>query len=104
LYAHDLAQAVTPDLLRLRREGDLTHSGSMLSETQRTVWSYFVPRRLCDLFYATNGEGAGKPIDCIFFDLDRGKGISLEQAIHGTREFVENIKEDIVEGKSLDFF
>lgn len=37
LYARDLAQAVTIDLLRLRREGDLTHSGSMLSETQRTV-------------------------------------------------------------------
>jgi hypothetical protein len=94
LYADVLAEAVTPDLLRLRAGGDLAHAGRELTETQRRVWSYFVPRRLCDLFYATNNEGPGKPIERIFFDLDRGKGISIEQAVQATISFVDIIRED----------
>jgi hypothetical protein len=98
LYADELTEAVTLDFLRLRTKGDLSKAGKDLSGLQRKAWSYFVPRRLCDFFYATNNEGPGKPIERIFFDLDRGKGISLEQAITGTRMFVEIIRED----KKLD--
>jgi hypothetical protein len=98
LYANELAGAVSIDLLRLRAKGDLSSAGKELTETQRKAWSYFVPRRLCDFFYATNNEGPGKPIERIFFDLDRGKGISVEQAIEGARSFVEIIRED----KELD--
>jgi hypothetical protein len=94
LYADELASAVSPDLLKLRGKGDLAHAGKELSETQRKAWSYFVPRKLCDFFYATNNEGPGKPIERIFFDLDRGKGISVEQTVSVTRSFVEIIRED----------
>jgi hypothetical protein len=94
LYADELANAVTIDLVRLCSKGDLSSAGKELTETQRKAWSYFVPRRLCDFFYATNNEGPGKPIERIFFDLDRGKGIGIEQAIQATRSFVEIIKED----------
>jgi hypothetical protein len=94
LYADELANAVTLDFLKLRMKGDLAHAGKELKETQRKAWGYFVPRRLCDFFYATNNEGPGKPIERIFFDLDRGKGISVEQAVHATRSFVKIITED----------
>ena len=98
LSAHELADSVTINLLGLRSQGDLASSSKELSETQGKAWSYFVPRRLCDFFYATNNEGPGKPIERIFFDIDRGKRISVGQAIQGTTSLVEIMKED----KELD--
>ncbi len=94
LYASELSEAVTPELLELRSKGELSNEGKKLTEAQRKAWTYFVPRHLCDFFYATNNEGAGKPIERIFFDLDRGKGISLEQAIAGAASFAQIIRED----------
>lgn len=94
LYAAELSEAVTPELLELRNKGELSTEGKKLTEEQRKAWTYYVPRHLCDFFYATNNEGAGKPIDRIFFDLDRGKGISLEQAITGAAAFAQIIRED----------
>lgn len=94
LYAGELAEAVTPELLALRREGDLAGAGRDLTDVQKKAWSYFVPRRLCDFFYATNGEGPGKPIERIFFDLDRGEGISAEEAASAAEAFTRIIMED----------
>lgn len=94
LFAQELADAVTPELLEMRSRGELSKASKGLTPVQRKVWSYFVPRHLCDLFYATNSEGAGKPVDRIFFDLDRGKGITVEQAADATRFFVDTVKED----------
>jgi len=94
LSVSELAEAVTPELLEMRSRGELKAVEKDLTEVQRKVWSYFVPRHLCDLFYATNNEGAGKPIDRIFFDLDRGKGITADQAAYATKAFVDIIRED----------
>jgi len=94
LSVSELAEAVTPDLLEMRSRGELKAAEKDLTESQRKVWSYFVPRHLCDLFYATNNEGAGKPIDRIFFDLDRGRGITADQAAFATKAFVDIIRED----------
>ena len=97
LFAHELAEAVTPEFLELRSKIEhLSSAKGDLTELQTKVWQYFLPRKLSDFFYATNHEGPGKEIDRIFFDIDRSKGISAEQAQETARIFVETIKEDNV--------
>lgn len=64
-----------------------------LSQLELKLWRYFPPRKLADLFYATNGEH-GKKIDRIFFDIDRGKGTTLEDAAKATALLLEEMKKD----------
>ena len=95
LFAHELEEAVTLGFLELRSKTEhLSSAKGELTDLQTKVWQYFLPRKLSDFFYATNHEGPGKEIDRIFFDIDRSKGISAEQAQETTRIFVETIKED----------
>lgn len=97
LFAHELEEAVTPEFLELRSKIEhLSSAKGDLTDLQTKIWQYFLPRKLSDFFYATNHEGPGKEIDRIFFDIDRSKGISAEQAQETTRIFVETIKEDNV--------
>ncbi len=94
LYVKDLS-CVDEKMLRLRTEaGNLKEARAKLSEKQALVWEYFVPRKLMDFFYATNNEGVGKPIERIFFDIDRGKGITPEQAQEVAMLLVNEIKND----------
>ncbi len=95
LFVHELEKAVTLEFLELRSKTEhLSSAKKEITDVQAKVWQYFLPRKLSDFFYATNHEGPGKDIDRIFFDIDRSKGISAEQAQETTQIFVETIKED----------
>ncbi len=77
--------------IRARHLGEVKHR---LNDVQRKAWEYFPPRKLADYFYATNGEGKDRPIERIFIDIDRGKGITAEQARQVTQALLVAIKED----------
>jgi hypothetical protein len=94
LFIDDFVEAVTPEFLELRSGHHLKEVGSKITEKQKLVWSYFPPRKLTDFFYATNSEGAGKPIDRIFFDIDRGKEVSLENSRNVTKLLCEVMRKD----------
>lgn len=97
LTAKQLASAVDQDFLELRKEpGHLEDARDQISEDQERVWKYFYPRKYAEFLYATNHEGEGKPIDRIFFDIDRGDGKSAEDALTVTRAFVEYLEDDDV--------
>ncbi len=94
IYIEDLS-CVDEKMLKLRSEVEnLKEARSKLSEKQALVWGYFVPRKLMDFFYATNNESPGKPIERIFFDIDRGRGVESEQAREVARLLVAEIKND----------
>lgn len=96
LYIEEFVDAITPEFLSLRKK-HLDEARGELAHSQDKVWRYFVPRKLSDFFYATNNEGEGKPIDRVFFDLDRGEGITSEYAQEVAREFVEVMRDDLKE-------
>ncbi|MCD6591111.1 MAG: hypothetical protein J7K72_04025 [Candidatus Aenigmarchaeota archaeon] len=94
LYVDDLVEAITPEFLEIRSEHHLKEVETEITEKQKLVWLYFPPRKLADFFYATNSEGAGKPIDRIFFDIDRGEGVSFEHAREVAKLLCETIRKD----------
>jgi len=95
LSAQELCDAVTPDFMEVRRTTEhLEDAKPKLSKVQQKVWGYFLPRKLNDFFYATNGESPGKPVDRVFFDLDRGEKMSFGQAQQAAKAFVETIEDD----------
>lgn len=97
LTAAEFAGAVDNEFLELRKDpGHLEEARDQLSNVQEKVWQYFYPRKYVEFFYATNHEGEGKPIDRIFFDIDQGVGMSAEDALTVTREFVEFLEQDDV--------
>jgi hypothetical protein len=97
LTAADLAKAVDKNFLETRSRfehlKDARESGK-LSVLQETVWSYFLPRKLADFFYACNGEAPGRSLDRVFFDLDRGKNMTVAQAQQAAAAFVNEINDD----------
>jgi len=58
----------------------LAEAAQAITPARKKIWQYVFPRKLCDLFYATNSEGAGRPMDRIFFDIDRPAGMPLWDA------------------------
>jgi len=94
LYIAELIEAVTPELLEVRSKKNLSDARAALTPKQENVWTYFPPRKLSDFFYATNSEGANRPIERIFFDIDRGKGVSARDAQEVTKAFVEVIQDE----------
>jgi len=94
LFIDDFVEAITPEFLQIRNKHHLKDVENQLTEKQKLVWSYFPPRKLADFFYATNNEGAGKQIDRIFFDMDRGEGVTLATAQKVTRTFREIVSKD----------
>jgi hypothetical protein len=92
LFIDDFVQAITPEFLEIRNKHHLKDVERQLTEKQKLVWSYFPPRKLIDFFYAANRERPGKPMDRIFFDMDRGEGFSLENAQKVTKLFCEIIR------------
>ena len=97
LTAAQLAGAVTRDFLETRSKiehlKDARESGA-LTPMQENVWNYFLPRKLADFFYACNGEAPGRPIDRVFFDIDRGAKMSVGQAQEAAAAFVSEIEDD----------
>ncbi|MEM4195089.1 MAG: hypothetical protein QXY05_02180 [Candidatus Anstonellales archaeon] len=94
LFIHEFVDGITLELLEMRATMNLSSVKGELTDAQKKIWNYFVPRKLADFFYATNGEHPDKPIDRMFFDLDRGEGISSEQAQEAAKFFVQTIEED----------
>jgi DNA primase len=71
LYINDFS-VVDKEMLNLRKN-HLKDIRNKLNEKQALIWDYFVPRKIVQFFYATNGEGIGKPIERIFIDIDTGQ-------------------------------
>lgn len=95
LTADELSSAVDESFLRTRDDAeDLEAARDRLTDAQVTVWQYFPPRTRSEFLYATNYEGEGKPVDRVFFDIDRGADVSAEQARDVTRAFVEFLDDD----------
>ena len=94
LAVKEIAEAVTPEFLEVRKTVEHLEDTKGLTPVQRKVWSYFLPRKLNEFFYATNGEGVGKPIERVFFDLDRGKEMTHEHAREAAQAFVDVIEDD----------
>jgi len=85
---------VTEKLLKTRKETEkLSDAEPTLTKQEAKIWHYFVPRKLVDFFYATNGEGVGRDIDRIFFDIDRAD-VPAEKAQEAARLLIENIEKD----------
>ncbi len=93
LFVEVLAENVDENFLKLRKK-HLKEVRSKLSPQQQLIWEYFLPRKFSEFLYATNNEGVDKKIDRIFFDIDRGKGVTSEQARIAALEFVHAIEED----------
>lgn len=94
--------ALTPDelakvddsFLEMRSGGTrLEAARPRLTPLQEKIWRYFPPRKLADLFYATNSE-KGRKLDRIFFDIDRGEGVSGEDAQRAAALLLEEMRED----------
>jgi len=94
LYIEEFVDSITPEFLSLRKR-HLDEARGQLTHSQEKVWRYFVPRKLSDLLYATNNEGEGKLIERIFFDLDRGEGVTSEYAQQVAREFINVMSGDL---------
>lgn len=95
LYIDTLANAVTPELIDLRhRSRDTRDARPRISDDQALAWDYFPPRRPVEFLYSLNGEGAGRDIERIFFDIDRGAGMSAEDALEVTVSLVQAIMEN----------
>lgn len=69
LCANELKGAVTEEMMGLR-VNKLEEVKDKLTKQQIKVWTYFPPRKLIEMFYATNNEGAGRKINRLFFDVD----------------------------------
>jgi len=79
---------VDDEFLKIRARYHLSDVKDRLNEKQILLWRYFVPRKYSEFFYATNGEGEGKPIDRVFIDIDR-TNLPPEMTLEVTRLLVE---------------
>ena len=85
---------IDTEMLKLRSEAKkLDDARKRLSDKQQLLWEYFIPRHYSDLFYATNSEGAGKPIERIFIDIDRGT-VSQKITQKVTKALIDEIQSD----------
>lgn len=84
------------DVEFLEKRAKLKHlkdARDQLTGKQQLVWGYFLPSKLADFLYATNGESPGKPLERVFIDFDRGKGVSAENARQAVSAFVESTRD-----------
>jgi len=91
IYINDF-NSVNNEMLSLRKN-HLKDIRDKLNEKQQLIWVYFPPRKLVQLFYATNDEGVGKEIERIFIDIDRRKN-SPDDARLITLNLINCIKND----------
>jgi hypothetical protein len=95
LYIGPMARAITPAMMEARRKFEhLDDARHVLSPEQALAWFYFVPRKYMGFHYATNREGEGREINRIVYDIDRGRGVSAEDAIEVAAFLVKAVQED----------
>lgn len=93
LYIEEFNE-ITPEFLELRLKlRNLKFAVGKINKTQAKLWEYFIPRHLSDLLYACNNEGAKKPIERLFFDIDRGD-VKAEDAQKAAARLVDVINAD----------
>jgi len=101
IYCKDIIENVDVNYLKLRSNMHLKDVQHMLSEKQKLIWKYFLPRKSIEFFYSTNGEVFGgksalkeEPmIDRIFLDIDR-KDISFYEVTKIMIRLVQIFEED----------
>lgn len=94
LFIEDLIKNINKKFLDLRRRNThLNDVKSKLTKKQINIWRYLVPRKLIELHYAINHEHPNKPLDRIYFDIDR-KNIPAEKAQLVALKLIETIKKD----------
>ncbi|MFH1592641.1 MAG: hypothetical protein ABIB47_04725 [Candidatus Woesearchaeota archaeon] len=93
LYIKDLKK-INKKFQELRKGNiHLKDIESQLSNIQIKIWQYFVPRKLIELHYAVNQEHPNKPLERVYFDIDR-KDIPAEKAQLVALKLIETIKKD----------
>ncbi len=91
LWIQDFRE-IDDEFLKLRAEHHLGEVKDKLSSRQILLWKYFVPRKLSEFFYSTNGEGKGGSIDRVFIDIDR-TNLPPENSLEVSRLLIEIIEE-----------
>jgi len=69
LFINDMR--VSNNILKLRKNGKLEDYKKVLSDKEKLIWHYFVPRKYVELFYSFNGEKKNSDIERIYYDIDR---------------------------------
>ena len=85
---------VTQSLLKKRVGKKLHEVEKELSEKEKLIWRYFVPRKFVELHYACNYEGPGKSFDRVFIDIDAGKNIQEAKYIDVVKQLLKEIRAD----------
>jgi hypothetical protein len=99
LFIDEVASAVNDSFIHLRKL-HLEEARPKITAVQDKIWQYFFPRKLMDLFYATNGEAEGKPISRVFFDIDRSN-MDAAKAQHVAKLLVNEIRASNISFRSL---
>jgi hypothetical protein len=90
----ELADGVTVELLQKRANPDWKKIQPTLTGLPKKLSAYFLPRKLSDFFYATNGEKPGRPVERVFLDLDRGAKRSHWEAQEAARALLGVMRDD----------
>lgn len=92
VFIRDLA-GLKQNFFDKRKGKHLKDVETELTEKEKLIWQYFVPRKMIHFFYATNGENLKGDIDRIFIDIDR-KERSSEEARKVAAALVDEIQGD----------
>ena len=103
LFVEELGENVDEKFLQMRKM-HLEEARGKISKTQEKIWQYFFPRKYCTFFYATNGESINKPIERIFYDIDRKETSTPEEARTIACELVQLIQADKEFNKKIGKF
>lgn len=85
---------VTQSLLKKRVGKKLHQVEKELTEQEKLIWRYFVPRKINELHYACNYESPGKSFDRVFIDIDASKGTSELTYLNIIRQLLKEIRSD----------
>jgi len=94
LWIEDFAKGADYRLLEARKQYKALKDAKGISPLQKNIWSYFIPRKLSDFFYATNGEHPGGKVERIFFDLDIGSGQTAKNCQIVAKALAEEIRKE----------
>jgi DNA primase len=95
LTVTEFVKNVNDDFIEIRKNvKSLGDAAEKLNPVQSKIWNYFLPRKLCDFFYATNFEGAGRGMDRIFYDIDKTQEIPVQDAAVVADALINHIKSD----------